>query len=306
MGVSDYLVRPVKTEDLTEIIAKTLIEKLGVSKSSLIATIGAKGGVGTTSLTQAIAWILAKNLNQKTILCDFSAGWSTLPVGMGFEPAANLPEALRALENDDNDSFNRMLFHADENLVVLSIGNDSMLDEPVEADQLEAFVDALMNKYPVVLTDLSGSTPRLQRMVLSKANHIGLMTCPTVACLRLVRSLIQEIKDIRGGSEENLSLFVNMKNIEPGSELKETDIEEAIGVKPHASIPFLPKTFISIESDDQNILQDKQGKELVEKAFTPFLQSALQIEEGQKDIKITSADKADSLFGGLFKLGKKK
>jgi len=48
MGISDYLVRPVKTEIITDVIVKALIKRLGISGSRLIAVIGAKGGVGTS------------------------------------------------------------------------------------------------------------------------------------------------------------------------------------------------------------------------------------------------------------------
>ncbi|HEY8191262.1 MAG TPA: type II secretion protein ATPase, partial [Alphaproteobacteria bacterium] len=50
MGVSDYLVRPLKTEPLANDIAATLIEKIGAAGSRLIAMIGSKGGVGATVL----------------------------------------------------------------------------------------------------------------------------------------------------------------------------------------------------------------------------------------------------------------
>ena len=53
MGISDYLVKPLNVETLSEVVAKTLIEKLGVSGSRLIACMGGKGGVGTSVLTQA-------------------------------------------------------------------------------------------------------------------------------------------------------------------------------------------------------------------------------------------------------------
>jgi len=56
MGISDYLVRPVETERLAEVVARTLVDRLGVSSSRLIAFLGAKGGVGTSTLAQLSAW----------------------------------------------------------------------------------------------------------------------------------------------------------------------------------------------------------------------------------------------------------
>ena len=64
MGVSDYLVRPVPLETLSEVVAKALIDKLGTSGSRLIGVIGAKGGVGTSSLTQGLAWGISEKLKK--------------------------------------------------------------------------------------------------------------------------------------------------------------------------------------------------------------------------------------------------
>ncbi len=55
MGVSDYMVRPVTAPDLAAVIAKALVEKIGVTGSRLIAVLGAKGGVGASMLSQILA-----------------------------------------------------------------------------------------------------------------------------------------------------------------------------------------------------------------------------------------------------------
>ena len=92
MGISDYLVRPIMPDVLKEVVAKALIAQLGVSDSRLIAFVGAKGGVGTSSLAQLAAWTTSKSLEQKTLLMDGAGGWSSLSVGIGFDPSANLHE----------------------------------------------------------------------------------------------------------------------------------------------------------------------------------------------------------------------
>src|SRR5690606_23129711 len=96
MGVSDYLVKPVQQEELSNDIAASLIERIGASGSRLIVMMGAKGGVGTTVLSEGLAWGLSEDLGQKTFFLDAAGGWSTLPVGMDFEPATTLADALRA------------------------------------------------------------------------------------------------------------------------------------------------------------------------------------------------------------------
>jgi pilus assembly protein CpaE len=157
MGVSDYLVRPVAFETLSEIIALNLIQSLGTVGSRLIAMIGAKGGVGTTSLTQALAWGLSEKLKQKTLLLDAAGGWSTLGVGMGFEPLTTLQEATRAAAAKDEDTLKRMMFQANDKLTVLASGADALLENPVQARDYEDMLNYMMTSYPVVLVDLSGA-----------------------------------------------------------------------------------------------------------------------------------------------------
>lgn len=190
MGISDYLVRPVKVDTLSSDAARSFIERLGATGSRLVAVIGAKGGVGATVLSQAIAWGVADILHQKIILMDAAGGWSTLSIGMNFEPATTLIEAVRASSSQNEDAFKRMLFQANDKLHVLSSGGDVMLEDLVDAAGYEALIDKMMMTYPVVVVDLSNSPTALQRVVLSRAHEIGLVTTPLLPSLRAARTLI--------------------------------------------------------------------------------------------------------------------
>ena len=146
MGVSDYLVRPIKPEVLQEVVAKALVSQLGVSGSRLIAFVGAKGGVGTSSLAQIAALTASETLENKTLLMDGAGGWSSLSVGIGFDPSATLHEIARAVETGNEDALERMFFQASEKLTLLASGADAMLDPFVAGAQYEAVLDNLMVK----------------------------------------------------------------------------------------------------------------------------------------------------------------
>jgi len=264
MGVSDYLVRPVPEETLSEVIAKILIEKLGASGSRLIAVAGAKGGVGVSSLTQVLAYGLSENLGQKTFLMDAAGGWSSLSVGMGFDPAATMQEAVRAANNRDEDTLKRMLFKANDKLSVLATGADSLLDPVVSADQYEELLDMIMATYPVVLVDLSSSDPSLKKTVINRAHELIVVTMPTLTSLRSARSFLQEIKTLRGNDQSNIDLILNKKGIGGNKDVPEKDIAEALDITPSAVIPFDPKLFIGCENGGVKISEDKAGADVVE------------------------------------------
>ena len=275
MGVSDYLVQPVQTKILCDVIAKALIEKKGVTGSSLIGFIGAKGGVGTSALATAAAWGASDILGQKTVLLDAAGGWSVLSVGLGFEPSTTLSSAARAAAGNDEDSLKRMLFKAGDKLSVLASGSDAMLGAPIDDSQMEALIETLMKKYPVVIVDLSQTSSTVQRAVASRANQVVVVSTPSLPSLRLARSLVHELKDLRGKDDKGIELVINMQGMATSNEVPKKDIEKAMELKISAMISFLPKLFMGSESESKKIIADKDGELVVKMSVLPVLQKVL-------------------------------
>jgi pilus assembly protein CpaE len=292
MGVSDYLVRPINSAMLGEVVAKSLIEKVGATGSRLIAFLGAKGGVGASILAEATACGAADILGQKTLLLDTAGGWSTFSVGMGFEPATTMAQAVRAAQAGDQDGLKRMLHKVSDKLSVLATGSESMLDKPVDPEQLEHLIDVLMVEYPVVIADLSQSAEQLQRAMVARANQIMLVSAPTLPSLRLARTLMHEVKSVRGGQNEGIELIINMQGMSAGSEVSNTDIEAAMECKPSAFLPFDPKMFLANENESRKLTDDKNARALIEKTLMPIISKVLDLD--------TKVDKgAEKAKGGI-------
>jgi pilus assembly protein CpaE len=293
MGVSDYLVRPVPVETLSEVIAASLIEKLGTAGSQLIAVIGAKGGVGVTSLSQILAWGASEDLSQKTFLLDGAGAWSSLAVGMGFEPSSGTNEAIRAATSKDMDSLRRMLYQANDKLSILATGMEPMLETPAQISQFEEILNMAMSSYPVVIVDLSGAIPAVKKSVLSRAHQTVVVSTPTLASLRAARTLMGEIKKSSPGADGKIDLVINMAGIAPGKEVGKGDIRTAMDVEPAAVIAFDPKLFIGAENEGKKIATSASGSETLQKLM-PILQKTIS-----KDSATTEAGKQDNVLGGL-------
>ena len=296
MGISDYLVGPIMPDLMAEVSAKTLIEKIGVTGSRLIAFIGAKGGVGTTLLCESAACAVSKFMDQKTFLLDICGGWSTLSVGLGFEPSATMSEAARAADAGDEDSLKRMTFEVSDKLHVLASGGDSMFDSGLSPAQLENMVDILMAKYPVVFVDLSNASEALQRVVLSRANQIQVVSTQSLVSLRQGRSLLQEIKDLRGGNDEGLELVINMGGVAAACEVPKGDIEAAMDLKVSAIVPFEPKMFQGNESESRKLTDDSESAALLKKTLLPIVQKVVA---GSSDASDEAEEESKGLLGGL-------
>lgn len=298
MGVNDYLVRPVKPLILGEVIAKSLIEKMGATGSRLIAVAGAKGGVGTSLIAQILACGLADQLRQKTLLLDAAGSWSTTGVGLGFEPTTTLAEALKVAATGDESRLNRMLFTSGERLSVLASGGDVMLEHTVTPDQIEKLLNIFMVKFPVIVFDLSQAPVAVRRSLLARAHRVMLVSSATLPSLRHARSLLQEIKELRGGSVQDTDLVLNMQGFAPGAEPTKGDIEAALDRKPAVVLPFNPKLFAGLESQGRKFTDDKVGADIA-RALAGLLQKTLGL--GAEDAG-ASSDKAKTTGSGLLGL----
>ncbi len=295
MGVSDYLVRPIMPDVLAEVVAKALVQRLGVSDSRLIAFMGAKGGVGTSSFAQVAAWLMSEKLGQKTVLLDAAGGFSGFSVGMDFDPSTTLHEVAQAVEAKNEDALKRMFHDVNDKLSILATGSDAMLDASVSAQQYEEILDNLMVKSPVVFVDLSNADSTLKKIVISRAHKILTFTTPTLTSLRLCRTLIKEISDVRGGDVEDVTLMVNKCGIDKTHEVPAKDIAEALGYSPTARFDNMPSVFLKHESEVRNILSDKDAEPLIND-FLRILQSLVSGGDVATD---NNSDEKSGLLGGL-------
>jgi len=295
MGISDYLVRPIEAAVFSDVIAKSLTQRLGVSDSRLISFTGAKGGVGASVLSQVSALLSSDKLGQKTILLDAAGGASSSSVGLGFDPSATLSEVYRAVNAGNEDSFQRMIHAVNDQLSVLATGVDAMLDRSLSAEQFEEILDHLMVQYPVVLVDLSGAEASVRKAVIARATQTIVISTPTVTSLRFCRSLLSEVSDIRGETLDGVSLLLNQCGAAKGHEVSTADVEEVLGCKPVLTFDYAPSVFVRHESEVSKMISDKDFLPVV-KDFLPFLQKLIvgdTIGDSEED------EKNSGLLGGF-------
>lgn len=263
MGVRDYLVRPVSETDMVSVIAKSLVDKRGLSGARLVAVIGAKGGVGCTTMAQALAWDIAERLDQKTMLMDVAGSSGTLGVALGLEPTTSLTEAVRLGASGSEDDLRRVVQHATDHLDAMIFGAEPLLTETPDADSIETLVNRIMQKHPVVVMDLSGAAPLVQKRFLSRASGIVLVTTPLLPSLRNARTLLSELKTLRGGLKD-VRLLVNMRGIAGSEEVPAKDVDTLLEMETAAKIPYAPKIFAGAEASGKPVGGNRSADDIMQ------------------------------------------
>ena len=186
---------------------------------------------------------------------------------------------------------------------VLASGSDAMLEAPIEPEQFEQLLNMLMATYPVVIVDLSHGAENLANSVIAKASQVIVVSSPTLPSLRLARSLVQEIKEHRDGSDTGIEMIINMQGIAGKSEISKKDAEQAMEFKISSMIAFDPSLFYGLESQGKKITGDQRGADLVRRIILPLVQKVVtaSVDDGASEVKEKSG-----LLGGLLGKGKSK
>lgn len=297
MGVRDYLVRPVGEEDMVGMIARALVEKRGLAGSRLVSVIGSKGGVGATVVAQALAWDIAENLKQKTMLVDAAGSAGTIGISFGIEPASTFADAVRICTSGSADDLKRIIQKATENLSLLVSGGDPILVESPDADGVEGMIERIMKTYPVVVADLSGASPSVQKRLITRAAHVVVVSTPHIASLRNCRTLMNEIKNARGGLQQ-VELVLNSSGLPGADEVPTGDIHKLIDLEPVVKIPFAPKIFMHGETTGKPAGENRAAQDI--------MKSLISVAMHASGMRAAAGEEKSGGFSLLRALGKTK
>lgn len=275
MGVKDYLVRPVSEEDMVKVIARTLIAKRGFSGSRLVTVMGSKGGVGATAMAQILAWNIAEALKQKTMLMDAAGSAGSVGIAYGLEPTTTLAEAVRLGSAGSEDDMKRIYQTISENLSALVCGGEPLLTDSPDPDSIEALVNRIMQKFPVVVVDLSGASQAVQKRLLARASEIVVVATPMLSSLRNTRTLLGELKAIKAHLKE-VDLILNMRGMAASEEVPAADIKAALDMEPSAIIPYAPKIFAASEATGKAVGQNRAAEGIMD-VLMPVAEKAAAI-----------------------------
>src|SRR3546814_12807229 len=88
--------------------------------SSDLAVIGARGGVGASTIATSLAWLLSERGKRATALLDLDVHFGTGALALDLEPGRGLTDAIENPSRIDGLFIARAMVKASEKLAVLS------------------------------------------------------------------------------------------------------------------------------------------------------------------------------------------
>jgi pilus assembly protein CpaE len=187
-GIQDFIPKPVKMDDLKEILVRCagdLERKNDLSLNKLIVVMGSKGGVGTTTVTVNLAVQLSTFARKKVAVLDFARPLGNVHLLLDLHPRFGIRDAVENLDRLDSHFFSGLLTQHKTKLEVLCGATQPEEWQTIPVSVMERVVNVAQNDFEVVLLDMGSQfssewSPILRTarmvMIVAEANVPALWT----------------------------------------------------------------------------------------------------------------------------------
>ena len=278
-GVSEYLVAPIEPMALMESISNLYNNPDTDPVGHVFAFIGAKGGVGSSTICHNVAWTLSEVLKSDVTIADLDLAFGTTGLDFNQDPVQGIAEALAAPERLDDQLLDRLLTKCSEHLSIFAAPVILDKDYDISPDACEMVIDVVRQNVPFVAVDLPHGWSAWTKRVLLQADEVIITATPDLANLRNAKNIIDLLKQSRK-NDGKPHLVLNMTNVAKRQEITAKEFEQALDLKPISIIEYDSETF-SQASNNGQMIEEMNAKA---KATENFREIAMKMTR-RKDVK---------------------
>jgi pilus assembly protein CpaE len=285
-GVSDYVIAPVGALDIVRSICNLFSAPEAKSVGRIIAVVGAKGGVGASTVAHNVAFAIARDLAMDSVVADLDLAFGTAGLDYNQDPPQGIADAVFSPDRVDTAFLDRLLSKCTDHLSLLAA--PATLDKVYDfgADAFDSIFDTLRTTMPCIVLDIPHQWSGWTKRALISADDILIVAAPDLANLRNTKNIFDLLKASRPNDRPPL-YCLNQVGVPKRPEINVGEFAKAIESQPIASIPFDPQMFGSAANNGQMIAEISAGHRTTEM----FLQIAQ---------RLTGRSESKKQRGGLF------
>lgn len=253
-GVSDYLIAPINAIDVVRSVCNLFSTPEAKAVGRIIAVVGAKGGVGASTLSHNIAWAIARDLALDAVVADLDLAFGTAGLDYNQDPPQGIADAVFAPDRVDTAFIDRLLSKCTDHLSLLAA--PATLDRVYDfgAEAYDSILDTLRSSVPCIVLDVPHQWSGWARRTLVSADDILIVAEPDLANLRNTKNLFDLLKAARPNDRAPL-YCLNKTGVPKRPEISAKEFAKAMECDPVASIPFEPQTFGVAANNGQMIAE---------------------------------------------------
>lgn len=279
-GISEYLVSPVSPFELMECLSGLYNNPESDPVGQVLAFIGAKGGVGSSTICHNVAWTLSEQLATDIVIADMDLAFGTTGLDFNQDPVQGIADALQNPDRLDEVLLDRLLTTCSKHLSIFAAPVVLDRDYDMSPEGCETVIDVVRQNVPFVAVDLPHSWAPWSKRLLTQADEIVITAVPDLANLRNAKNIVDLVRDARK-HDSAPHLVLNMANMQKRPEIAPKDFENALDLKSLAIIDFDCENFGQAANNGQ-MLEEFNAKA---KSIQAFRDIAMALAH-RKEIKV--------------------
>lgn len=243
-GIHDYLLKPLNPDALRDAFshAQSLLNAPKVVETSPdrphcgVAVIGARGGVGASTMATSLAWLMSDKGGRTTALLDLDVHFGTGALALDLEPGRGLTDAIENPSRIDGLFIERAMVRASERLAVLSA--EAPIHSPVMTDgsafyQLQ---EEIRGAFECTVVDLPRAMLVQFPHLVAELQTAVLVTDFTLAAARDAIRILSWLKS----NAPHMTVLVVANRAHPAAmlEISRKDFETSIERKVDVVVPY--------------------------------------------------------------------
>jgi pilus assembly protein CpaE len=253
-GVNDYVIGPIETLDVLRSISSLFSASETVTTGRVIAVVGAKGGVGASTIAHNVAWAIARDMAMDSVVIDLDLAFGTAGLDYNQDPMQNIANAIFQPDRPDTALMERLLAKCTDRLSLLAA--PATLDRVYDfgAEAFDAIFDTLRMSTPCIVLDIPHQWSGWTRRALIGADEIVIVAEPDLANLRNAKNILSVLKAARPNDRPPL-YCLNQVGMPKRPEIEVKEFIKTIESKPIAVIPCDSRLFGEAANEGQMIAE---------------------------------------------------
>jgi pilus assembly protein CpaE len=254
-GVKECLAEPLTAQAVDEAVRRVLIGSIDAHPSGqLYAFVGAKGGVGTSTLAANTAVSLARVDEGATLLIDLHLVHGDAALFLGAEPRFSVLDALENAHRVDESFFSGLVEKTKAGVHLLA-SSTRPLHPSMDPARTRSLLEFATRKYRYTVLDVP-RTDFSALDALDPATMILVITSQEVSALRSAAHTAETLRQRYGA--KRVKVVVN--RFDKNSVVGAADIERVVGEPVKHLIPSDYRVAVEAVNTGKPIVFDKDGR----------------------------------------------
>ncbi|MCA0433812.1 MAG: CtpF protein [Proteobacteria bacterium] len=262
-GISEYMVAPVTPHIFMEALAALFNDPKAAPLGRVISFVGAKGGVGSSTIAHNVGWALSQRQNIDTIITDLDLAFGTAALNFNQDGGGGIVDALGQPDRVDSTLIDRMMTKVGDKLSLLNGPGGVDRDYSIESHAVETILNVVRQSSPAIVVDVPNMWAPWIKYTLINSDEIFITATPELPALRNAKNLIDMLKAARP-NDKPPKLVLNQVGVPKRPEISPADFAKAVGLTPVAVIPYDPQSFGLAQSNGQMVFEVAQKSKAAE------------------------------------------